>query len=194
MRTRPIARMTSFAPRPCLLSRAAIGDAFNQHASIVCSVGQSGTLRAPDESAPHLRHRHHLARQSQHSHDAARLRESKPARLFSPMRSRPMVFLNSPAFATWRPLIDVITSPALMPALSAGEPSMTCDTSAPRALSRPRLLGDAGREVVGKLHAEHAALHFAVLTALRHHGLHHVGRNGEADADVAASCRRKWRY
>jgi hypothetical protein len=50
---------------------------------------------------------------------------------FSPTRDRPMALRSSLLdLMTW-PLMLVITSPGLMPAFSAAEPSLTCDTSTP---------------------------------------------------------------
>ena len=59
---------------------------------------------------------------------------------FSPMLSRPIELRRLPASLTGRPLTAVMTSPALMPAFSAAEPSTTCDTSAPCVLSGRSML------------------------------------------------------
>ena len=48
-----------------------------------------------------------------------------------------MVLRSSLLDLTGWPFTEVMTSPVRMPALSAGEPSTTCDTSAPMALLRP---------------------------------------------------------
>src|SRR6266478_806575 len=59
---------------------------------------------------------------------------TRPMSILSPTRSKPMVLRSSLLDFTVCPFTEVMTSPVRMPALSAGEPSTTCDTSAPMAI------------------------------------------------------------
>ena len=55
---------------------------------------------------------------------------------FSPTRDRPMALRSSLLDLMVWPLMLVMTSPALMPAFSAAEPSLTCETSTPWVFGR----------------------------------------------------------
>lgn len=56
---------------------------------------------------------------------------TNPIWMASPTRINPIALRSSPLDLTGCPFTDVMTSPVWMPAFSAGEPSTTCDTSAP---------------------------------------------------------------
>ena len=76
------------------------------------------------------------------------------------------------------------------PALAAGPPSSTVETSAPCGLRQAERLGDLGGHRL-KAGADPGPLEMVAAGLGRvDHGPHHVGRDGEADADRAAAAAR----
>ena len=188
MRSRPIPRMTSFARSPALRGRAAFGARLHQHARAAIRVARTWRLR----TRMNLRSRSAsravaLADDCGHAPRFAFAHQTD-LDLLADAQQADRCCAAREALA----IVAAVDRGDHVARLDAGlvgrrAASTTCETSAPRALSRPRLSRDVRRELVRQLHAEHAALDLAVLHELRHHGLDHVRRDREADADVAAA-------